>query len=496
MEYRALALDVTSHAVDCLVAVVPSGPMPAPLAALDRATEGLVEAARAAGELARFLGWSHNLRPPGIAAKRLFLVSTGDKEALTRDQWRKLAAAIAERVTGRGIESAAVILEGVAVEDSDRTDCAARLAEAVVTGSYRFAECKSKASEDEDNRPSLARLDLVCAPEEVASLQAALDRGQAIGEGINFTRRLGDLPPNICTPAYLAGAAQSLAESSPRLTARVLEEPEMRELGMGALLAVTAGTATPPRLIVLEYRGAAESDPPIALVGKGVTFDSGGICLKPSANLDEMKYDMCGAAGVLGTLLAADRLRLPLNLVGIVPAVENMPSGNATRPGDIVTAMDGTTIEILNTDAEGRLILCDALTYAGRYRPSAVIDVATLTGACVVALGHHRSGLFSNDEALAVELFEAGERSGDKVWRLPLGEEYDEQLKSPFADLANVGGKGAGSVTAACFLGRFAKDYRWAHLDIAGTAWKSGEKKGATGRPVGLLAEFLLNRSR
>ncbi len=269
----------------------------------------------------------------------------------------------------------------------------------------------------------------------------------------------------------------------------------MKTLKMGSLLSVTAGTDAPAKMILLEYNGGRKSDKPVALVGKGVTFDSGGISLKPGAGMDEMKYDMCGAASVFGAIAAAVQMELPVNVVGVIPAVENMPSGRATRPGDIVTSMSGQTIEVLNTDAEGRLILCDALTYVERYKPAAVVDIATLTGACVMALGHHATGLFSNDDALAEALTESGESTGDRAWRLPLWDEYDEQLKSNFADMANIGGKGAGAITAACFLGRFTGKYPWAHLDVAGTAWNSGANKGATGRPVSLLVEYLVRRA-
>ncbi len=265
----------------------------------------------------------------------------------------------------------------------------------------------------------------------------------------------------------------------------------MKELGMGALLSVTAGSDTPAKLIIMEYKGGKKSDKPLALVGKGVTFDSGGISIKPGAGMDEMKFDMCGAASVFGTMLTAARLELPVNIVAAVPAVENMPNGSATKPGDIVTSMSGQTIEVLNTDAEGRMILCDTLTYIGRYKPRAVVDIATLTGACVVALGSHATGLFSNDDQLAEQLLASGDETGDRAWRLPIWEDYDQQLKSNFADMANIGGKGAGSITAACFLARFTKDYSWAHLDVAGTAWQTGNQKGATGRPVALLVEYL-----
>jgi leucyl aminopeptidase len=311
-----------------------------------------------------------------------------------------------------------------------------------------------------------------------------------------LAKDLANLPGNICTPSYLAEQARQLGRQQDKLKVTTLSEKQMERLGMNALLSVSRGSRQPARLIVMEYRGGKVGEKPVVLVGKGLTFDAGGISLKPAANMDEMKYDMCGGASVIGTLQACAELELPINLVGIVPASENLPDGEANKPGDIVTSMAGLTIEILNTDAEGRLILCDALAYAERFKPAVVIDIATLTGACIVALGHHISGLLGNDDNLMAELLEAGEACNDRAWRLPMGEEYQKQLESNFADLANIGGKGAGTITAACFLSRFAEKYKWAHLDIAGTAWKSGKEKGATGRPVPLLTELLLRRCK
>jgi len=319
-----------------------------------------------------------------------------------------------------------------------------------------------------------------------------IEDAQALANGLELTKDLANLPPNICTPSYLAHQAKSLAREY-RLKAEVLDRPAMEKLGMGALLAVAQGSAQPPQFIVLQHQGAASKEAPIVLVGKGITFDTGGISIKPAAEMDEMKYDMCGAATVFGVLRAVAEMGLKRNVIGVIPTCENMPSGTAARPGDIVTSMSGQTIEILNTDAEGRLILCDALTYVERFKPAAVVDIATLTGACVIALGGVNTGLFSADDALADALIKAGQDGLDPAWRMPLQEDYQEQLKSPFADMANIGGRAAGSVTAACFLWRFTKAYRWAHLDIAGTAWKSGAAKGASGRPVSLLVEFLRN---
>ena len=317
--------------------------------------------------------------------------------------------------------------------------------------------------------------------------------GDAIGEGCNLARDLGNLPPNVCTPTYLADTAVDIGRKF-KFRTRVFTEGQLKNLGMDALLAVSKGSAQPARFIEMIYTGTSKNKRPIILIGKGVTFDSGGISIKPSSGMDEMKYDMSGAGSVLGTLLTISKLKLPVNVVGLIPAVENMPGGKATRPGDIVRTKSGQTVEILNTDAEGRLILCDALTYAEKFNPSAVIDIATLTGACVVALGKIATGLFSNSDELAAELSDAGENSCDKVWRMPVWDEYQQQLKSNFADMANIGGREAGSVTAACFLSRFATKFPWAHLDIAGTAWNSGANKGSTGRPVPLLCDFILSR--
>ena len=315
-----------------------------------------------------------------------------------------------------------------------------------------------------------------------------------ISNGVKLSRDLSNLPGNICTPSYLAAQARKLQRSH-GLKVTVLDEKRMEQLKMGSLLSVSRGSRQPAKFIIMEHRGAAQNQRPVVLVGKGLTFDAGGISLKPAGGMQEMKYDMCGGASVFGALSAVAELGLPLNVVGIVPSSENLPDGAANKPGDIVTSMSGKTIEILNTDAEGRLILCDALTYAERYKPDAIVDIATLTGACVIALGHPASGVFSNDDTLADQLLEAGEQTRDRAWRLPLWDEYHEQLKSGFADIANVGGRGAGAVTAACFLSRFTEKMKWAHMDIAGTAWKTNTKTGSTGRPVPLLTQFLINRS-
>src|SRR5260221_578259 len=324
--------------------------------------------------------------------------------------------------------------------------------------------------------------------------QAALKEAVATADGADFARTLGNLPANLCTPSYLADEAKKLAAQF-KLGIEVLERRDMEKLGMGALLSVTRGSRQPPKLIVLRYSGAAKKKKPLVLVGKGITFDTGGISIKPSPDMDEMKFDMSGAGSVLGTIRALAAMRAPVNVVGVVPTCENMPGGEATRPGDVVTTLAGQTVEILNTDAEGRLILCDALTYAGRFDPEAVVDIATLTGACVIALGHVATGLFANNQKLADEILAAGDDAWDRAWQMPLWEDYQEQLRSNFADMANIGGRPAGSVTAACYLARFTRKYKWAHLDIAGTAWRSGRDKGSTGRPVPLLVRLALRKA-
>ena len=340
----------------------------------------------------------------------------------------------------------------------------------------------------------LQRVSLACAAADAAAAREGLQRGEAIAAGVALARECANRPGNHCTPAFLADEARRLAKAH-ALQLDVLGRKELEKLGMGCLLAVAQGSSQPPRFIVLQYRGAARTAPPVVLVGKGITFDTGGISIKPAAEMDEMKFDMGGAASVLGTFHAVAALQPKINLIGLIPACENMPGGAAVKPGDVVTSLSGQTVEILNTDAEGRLILCDALTYAERFKPAAVVDIATLTGACVIALGHHRSGLFSSDDALAGALERAGQAALDPCWRMPLDDEYDEGLKSNFADMANVGPRAGGAITAAMFLKRYTVKYPWAHLDIAGSAWKSGAAKGATGRPVALLTQFVLDRA-
>ena len=431
--------------------------------------------------------------PAGITARRLLLVGLGDAGKLDLKGWRKAHVTATRALLGSGARNAFSFLSTEHVADAETYTLGRHAAEAVAEAAYRFDELKSEL---EDPLPRLSRLTMWIADRKSqAAAELGFRHGQAIAAGQSLARRLGNLPGNICTPSYLADEARKLAAGTPGIKVTVLEQAQMKKLGMNALLSVAQGSRQPPKLIVMEWRGGPKQKAPVALVGKGITFDTGGVSLKPPLAMDEMKFDMCGAASVLGAMKTISSLELPLNVVGLIAAAENMPDGLATRPGDIVKSMSGQTVEILNTDAEGRLVLCDTLTYVRRFKPVAIIDVATLTGACVIALGHHLSGLMGNDEPLTHELLRAGVEAEDRAWQLPIGEEYDEQLKSNFADFANVAGREGGALTAACFLARFVRDLKWAHLDVAGTAWKTGDAKGATGRPVPLLAQFLMSGS-
>jgi leucyl aminopeptidase len=474
------------------------------LQALDDLLGGVIAQAKSLGDLDGKPGVCTLLRSgqswalSKVKLKRVLLVGLGDQDSLI--DFAKVVRSAVKNMSGSPIESVlwhmasfmgkqkanqspAVLLERIRL-----------LAQIMGDQVYRFgvrqAQFKTKPTEKAD---SLKQVTLITNTNQSSSVKMAIREGAALVEGMNLTKDLGNLPPNVCTPTFLAHTAQNLSKKS-SLKVQVLGEKQIEALGMGSFLAVAKGSETPPQFIIMRHDGGKPNEEPIVLVGKGITFDTGGISLKPGEAMDEMKYDMCGAASVFGTMHAVSLLNLKKNVIGVVPTCENMPSGRATRPGDIVKSMSGQTIEILNTDAEGRLILCDALTYVERFKPKAVIDVATLTGACIIALGHVHSGLFSDDETLVKDLSKAGHQSLDTVWRLPLDAAYHEQLKSNFADMANIGGRPAGSVTAACFLSRFAEKFRWAHLDIAGTAWKSGAAKGATGRPVPLLLNYLLDQ--
>lgn len=432
----------------------------------------------------------------GVSAQRVVLVGLGKQS-----EYHARAHASAEQSFAAACV-AARLTEGVstlAANAIETVDLRARLRAAAIAGAaatYRYDATFGSA--ERENQPKLKKIVHVVERTDSAEAEQGLREGAAIAHGMDLSRTLGNLPGNICTPTYLADTAKKLSQEFDSLKIEVLDRKQVEALGMGSFVSVARGSEEPLRFIVLRHRlktAKKSKSGPIVLVGKGITFDAGGISLKPAATMDEMKYDMCGAASVLGTFRALAELQLPVEVVGLIPACENLPSGKANKPGDVVTSMSGQTIEILNTDAEGRLVLCDALTYAERFKPSVVIDIATLTGACVVALGHINTGLFSSDDGLADALLAAGKQALDPAWRMPMDEAYQDQLKSNFADIANIGGPPAGSVTAACFLSRFTKAYRWAHLDIAGTAWRGGKDKGSTGRPVPLLMQFLLDQA-
>lgn len=431
---------------------------------------------------------------PGTVADRVLLVGCGRERDLNEAGYRKAIARTIEVVRNTGAADAVSFIPDLNLKGRDVYWKIKQAVESSYAVLYEFNEFKGSKKKQ---TKSLKKLTLsVPTRKDLPAGELAIKHGLAVAHGVEFTRSLGDRPANACTPRYLAEQAQQMGKKYKALKVKVLDEVAMEELGMGSLLSVARGSHEPPRLICMEYMGGKKSDKPVVLVGKGVTFDTGGISIKPAQQMDEMKYDMCGAASVFGTLRAVLEMELPINLIGVIPATENMPGGSATKPGDIFTSMSGQTIEVLNTDAEGRLILCDALTYSERYEPSVVIDIATLTGACVIALGKHASGMMSNHNPLARDLLNAGETSGDRAWQLPLWEEYDKAINSPFADMANIGGRDAGTITAGCFLKRFTKKFHWAHLDIAGTAWNTGNNKGATGRPVPLLTQYLLDLSK
>ncbi|PTN10807.1 leucyl aminopeptidase [Nitrosomonas aestuarii] len=460
---------------------------------LDNLSEGYIKSILSQGDMEGKANTALLLhKVPNVLCKRVLLVGLGKEQEFKDSAFINAVQAAFRALQNTGTTDCAFYLTDISVHERDIAWKVTQLARLSVDCSYRFDMLKSKP--DEGN--NALRKITICIRDRIDMSigEEALKQGAAIAHGMSLTKDLGNLAPNICTPTYLADKAKELAKTY-KFKATILDKKDMEKQGMGALLAVARGSHQPAKLIVLEYQGKGRKEKPIVLVGKGVTFDTGGISLKPAAEMDEMKYDMSGAASVLGTMKAIGEMNLPINVVAIIPATENMPGGSATKPGDVVTSMSGQTIEILNTDAEGRLILCDALTYAERYEPKAVIDIATLTGACVIALGNVATGLMSNDETLSQELLKAGEEAADRVWQLPLWNEYQDLLKSNFADMANIGGRAGGTITAACFLSRFTKKYQWAHLDIAGTAWKSGKEKGSTGRPVPLLTQFLMSQA-
>ncbi len=494
MKFTAHRIDLTQQQISCLVVgVYNNGELPATSMALDKLTDGhLLKAIERSG-----IDWQAGSSlliydNPLNNIKRVLVLGLGATTELKPGDFLKLIEHMGKCLKELRINKAFSCLAEIPVNSKT---LAWNLHQQVVTiaaSGYRYTRTVSA----EPKQQTVLKELILSAPAlaSISECETIVQEACAMAGGMQYARELGDLPGNICTPAYLARQAIHLQKSLPIKT-RILERPELKKAGFGALLAVSRGSHQKPRLIIMEYRGTAAEEPPVVLVGKGLTFDAGGISLKPGAKMDEMKYDMCGAAAVFGTLKAVAELALPIHCIGIIPTSENLPDGSAYKPGDVITSLSGKTIEVLNTDAEGRLILCDALTYARQFNPAVVIDIATLTGACVIALGSHASGLFSADEELVHQLLVAGEQTHDRAWRMPLWDDYQEQLKSTFADIANVGGREGGTITAARFLSSFTEDLLWAHLDIAGTAWLSGNKKGATGRPVALLSRYLINRA-
>jgi len=496
MRFEAFSRKAADQRSDCLViGAFERGELGAEATAVDRALRGRIHKMLASGDFSG-RGGDTLLLPEitGLGSRRLLLVGLGPKAQFNRRAWRRAMQVAITAVARTRVVSAAIALERPGTRELDNFYFGRASAEVVGTSLYRINDLKTARR---PRPPPLARI-LVgpISVTEIADVRRGLASGAAVAQSSELLRNLGNLPANICTPRYLATQARNLEHQyRRRLRVRIFDLAGIRRLKMGCFLAVTRGSEEPPRFIVLEYRGARRSRAPVVLVGKGVTFDTGGISLKDPPAMDEMKFDMCGAATVLAAIDFAARTELKLNIVGLIPACENMPDGRAVKPGDVITSASGQTVEILNTDAEGRLILCDALNYAHRYEPEVVVDFATLTGACVVALGHHHSGVVANDDALARELVEAGVRADDRAWQLPLTEDYGEQLRTNFADMANVAGRDGGAITAAAFLGKFTQGLRWAHMDIAGTAWHSGAAKAASGRPLSLVADFLTRRA-
>ncbi|MFP1944822.1 leucyl aminopeptidase [Lonsdalea quercina] len=462
---------------------------------LDKISDGYISALLRRGELEGKVGQSLLLHHvPNILSERILLIGCGKERELDERQYKQVVQRTINALNDTGSMEAVCFLTELHVKGRNTYWKVRQAVETAKETLYTFDQLKT--NKVEPRRPLRKMVFNVPTRRELTSGERAIQHGLAIASGIKAAKDLGNMPPNICNAAYLASQSRQLADAYGHITTRVIGEQQMKELGMNAYLAVGQGSQNESLMSVIEYKGNPDADAkPIVLVGKGLTFDSGGISIKPADSMDEMKYDMCGAATVYGVMRMAAELELPLNIIGVLAGCENMVDGRSYRPGDILTTMSGQTVEVLNTDAEGRLVLCDALTYVERYEPDVVIDIATLTGACVIALGHHITGLMSNHNPLAHELLGASEQAGDRAWRLPMLDEYQEQLESNFADMANIGGRPGGAITAACFLSRFTRKYSWAHLDIAGTAWRSGKAKGATGRPVSLLSQFLLNRA-
>ncbi len=495
MEYLVKRSAITSEKTTCaIVAIYANKRLSDDAQLLDKLYGGIISSATRSGDIEGKLGETLVLHTAKNSNhKRILLVGCGKVSELDILKYRKILTACIQALKKTPSSDAISALPNLTIKAQSARSLTRMHIIIAEDIHYQYDQTLSKKS-----APSkLKRIKYLCQTQaQLKDIKQGITQGKAIADGMMVTKELGNLPANICTPTYLAKTARNIKKGQGKLSIQTLEEKDMKKLGMGALLSVSAGSVQPAKLIALHYKGAARSKKPIVLVGKGITFDTGGISLKPGAAMDEMKFDMCGAATVLGTMKAIADMQIPLNVVGLVACAENMPGGKATKPGDVVKSMSGQTIEILNTDAEGRLVLCDALTYAKRYNPDVVIDMATLTGACLVALGHEASGLLSTSDSLSDDLLNAGQLTGDRAWRLPVWDEYQSLLDSNFADMGNIGGRWAGTITAACFLARFTKEYTWAHLDIAGTAWNMGKNKGATGRPVPLLTEYLLQRAK
>jgi len=495
MEYSVKSGNPEKQRTACIVlGVFEPRKLTATAEQLDKITDGFISNILRRGDLEGKLGQIlllHNV--PNTLSDRVLLVGCGKERELGDSQYQKIISKAIQTLNETGSMEAVCFLTELNVKGRDSQWKVKHAVEASEESLYSFDQLKSKS--DTERRPLRKLIFNVPTRRELSEGEAAILQGESIARGVSSAKDLANLPGNICNPTYIAEKAQDLATDNKKVTVSVMDEDEMKTLGMGAFISVSQGSDEPGKMITIEYRGADADVKPIVLVGKGITFDSGGISLKPGAAMDEMKFDMGGAASVFGTTQAVIDMALPINLVTVIAAAENMPSAKASRPGDVVTSMSGQTIEILNTDAEGRLVLCDALTYVEKFDPDVVIDVATLTGAIIVALGHKASGIMSNHNPLAHDLLNAGEQAADRAWRLPLWDEYQEQLDSNFADMSNLGGPAGGSITAACFLSRFTRKYQWAHIDIAGTAWKKGKSKGGTGKPVPLLAQYIINRA-
>ena len=490
LTFTAKTCEAVNAKTDCLVQFVNNKTTPPAVAAVHKAAGINTATLIKQGDLAKESGSTILLhQPAGLSAKRLLLINS-DKADISDRDYIKLCQQLAQHCQPLGAKTISIDMQGVTVKQRNSQWQSRILTASLLKNSYTFTDYKSEQPKT-NNKKTITLI--TGDKKQLSDIKQGIAIGEAIGTGAALARDLGNTPPNICNPVYLSKQAKAMARGQKNLSVKILGEKEMAALGMHSLLSVGRGSAQPSQLIIMEYQGGKKGEAPHAIVGKGITFDSGGISLKPGAAMDEMKFDMCGAAAVFGTLQSVLALEPKINIVFVVAAAENMPSADASRPGDIVTSLSGKTIEILNTDAEGRLVLCDALTYVQNYRPKTIIDLATLTGAVIGALGRQASGLLSNDDAFAQTLIDAGQQSGERVWQLPLWDDYLEQLKSPFADLANIGGPEAGTITAGCFLAEFVKGQTWAHLDICGTAWVQGDSKGATGVPVGLLTEYLLN---